>query len=74
MNDIQKALKKKYDAISEKVLDLHQEQQDILEQMREVCSHTDTYEMQPDPYDYEAEKKFKCRDCFRVLAKSELPE
>lgn len=67
-----KELKKKYDAISEQVLELHNEQQEIIQSIQEICPHTDTREVEPDPYDYEDTKKFKCRGCYRYFTEDEL--
>lgn len=71
MNDAYNKYKSEYDAIDEQIAKLHEKQNQLLESMREVCPHKKLIDVVPDPYDFEAEQKYKCKTCYRYFTETE---
>lgn len=66
-------LKETYDEISSHIRHLHKEQNDIAQQMREVCPHNDLIEVEADPFS-EYERTFKCKGCFKYFKDNEIDD
>jgi len=68
MSEKLRRLKQKYDEIDKTIMNLHANQRDILELIKEECTHSELIELYSDSiYNDDEESRYKCKDCYQYF-------